>query len=290
MPEILSYQVEHYRKEGKNALSLILAFQYPQLNKIIEEIALKNLPLFVYDDFSPETKMIKRILHEKKIEPVYFAKHFYKENCLMVSERGIDFHSKLRDKYFVKKLNKNEGKSEKPLELSKNSSMVLKIAIDSPPDALLSGEQGFFRNRYMMVKEILSFLGNKKHEEILILPPDSIVSPYLSDSKQYQWGTYFKKRAKYAKNERELTSDYIVLTWSTERYFYYKNKGIKSIPLTKSLAPTFFINKNESLSDIIAKSFLFDDSFLISTIDNFLTFPGSIHTEKFVKRILLNRK
>lgn len=243
--ELSTFQ-KSYIKDGNINQAAVLSIQSGYIEKAVTRNE-KAAAFFIFDDISPESFYLKKLLTIKK--RLFFCFGTLNETfgtSVMKGTLDIGFNTDM-----IKNRVCTEPFIKTPLPLPFNG----KIAIEPPLDTIPLRYLYRFRSVEYLVREIIktmnAFYGSKKHPPIQILAPVRPYSSYSVSTRGNIIEMLLGKRGMKFAELAELEKGTTVLTWSTRRYFNLLKSGMRPVPMTKSLALSTIHGNIKSIKDLI---------------------------------------
>lgn len=200
-----------------------------EVDKITEEDT-----VFIEESIvSSNTPLLTHIVSKKLF---FFASHFTQKDMLLIrSKKRIDTMTGMvrgrtvLHNHLVTPMNKNGH-----------------IVLDVPPFLLPARRSGLWKRPERLVSSLISHLSTTYDSHPTISLIGAKKGPLLE-----QLQTLLGKRAT-VESEKTYAEGTPVLTWSTERFYHFLELNLHPLPITKSLARSFFMpSRRKGVADML---------------------------------------
>lgn len=241
---------KNYLRDSKTKPVMLLSIQKIILERLLSEI---SAPVFVEENFSPESFYLKKALFRQNITFFSFGR-LSNDSGISIVKGALDigFH----EASFL--YHKDPGLSARTSKMPEFPEFNGLIALDSPPDSVPLRYLHYFRYPERMTRGIIAFYDavndGKRHEKVAVYTSEHASDQYAASERASQFAGFLGNRGRIFSDFSELPYGTTVLTWSTKRFFSLLQNGFRAIPAAKCLAALAFSPKTRTLSDLLLSS------------------------------------
>lgn len=280
--EIVKGVEKGYLKDGRIDQAAILSVQKSSINKVLTKFS-KCRIFFIEDDPCPESFYIKKLFFKEKISFFSFGNISDKEHITVLKKSlDIGFHHNTFQNFVFKE------KIENSINIPCFNGL---IAIEPPPDTIPLRYLLHFRSSQLIVRNVIKTMNGfykfGKHPKILILNPVRPYNSYTTSSRALQIGKFFGERASHFNDHSELSPGTTVLTWSTKRYFFLLNAGLRPVPMTKCLVSSIYNARKKNIEELIMFKPADDD---LNKLAHFLNTSGVENISEMMYKLMRSLK